>query len=677
MKGETTEVQDHRHEWEATLIDGEFYGKTTSGDHIHQISIPEKNCFAENAILETTECADHLHEVVIPAELLSKMKGEYAKVSLRDDEEDSPYGPDGMDEEEDEKKRRKAKVDEDGLMKDSTAKYQSMTDKPWDGSKGRFTLEQLRRAVPAAMRSWGDAQAKGGEKVKGDYKLPYKEPDGTININAVRNALARAKQVKGPGPDVINRAVSELQGVLDRAKKEGFACGDKDDKEKDYADTVTCPECGAKYAMDLEKCPECGAVNPEMEKKEFTDLQALAIQISQQYADDPDIEVIGKKVFVRNQHLFKTGVWNGHKITEKNILEMAKNFEELKGSWLPPIKAGHRTGVHMAEHGEKALGWVHNVRPALPFMDGDLEFPVDHFAHIIDPGKLRFKSIEVDPNFRRNGKEYGEVLTALAVLGVSNPALNDLGPIVRPFSDNQEDLICIEFEESGGESMTKKDENVQTPDVKKEYEDQIAALKKEYEDKIAEQKKTFEDQITKEHEAVKHFAAKLAAQDAQRVADKLKAEGKLLPRQERHFKSLYLTLSGDTVLTFSEDKVEDGKIAKDEDGNVIQVEHKLSQRDVLAQLFEGIKPQVELDKEAAQDGNQKPDTPDKDKDDSSEDEKKAFESLPKAIREYALDKGYAIADANVQAKAKKLMAENDKLDEATALTLAYSEINDK
>lgn len=645
MKGETTEIQEHSHEWEATLIDGEFYGKTTTGEHVHQISIPEKNCFAEGVALETSEVDGHIHEVVIPAELLSKMKGEPPaefKATLRDDEEDDPYGPDGSDEEEDEKKRRKAKVDDDGLMKDSTSKYQ-MTDKSWDGSKGRFTLEQLRRAVPAAMRAWGDAQAKGGDKSKGDYKLPYKEPDGAININGVRNALARAKQVKGPGPDVINRAISELQGVLARAKKEGYACKDDEDERK------------------------------------YEDLMALAAQINEQYANDPNIEVIGKKVFVRNQHLFKTGVWNGHKITEKNILEMAKNFEALKNSWLPPIKAGHRVGLHMAEHGEKALGWVHNVHPALPFMDGDLEFPVDHFAHIIDPGKLRFKSIEVNPNFRRNGKEYGEVFTGLALLGINPPALNDLGPVVRPFSDNQEDLICVEFNESGGELMPKKDENVETPkvDATKEYEDKIAALKQEYEDKLTEQKKSFEEKITKEHEAVKHFAAKLAAQDAQRVADALKAEGKLLPRQERHFKSLYLTLSGETVLTFSEDKVEDGKVCKDDEGNVIQVEHKLSQRDVLAKLFEDINPQVELDKEKAKDAKPTPDTPDQKKEDAEDDVKKAFESLPKSIREYAENKGYAIADADVQAKAKKLMAENDKLDETTALTLAYSEINDK
>lgn len=98
------------------------------------------------------------------------------------------------------------------------AKY---TLKPWDGSFSRFTLEQLLRSVPRAIAAWARERARQGgrEVVKDDLRLPYKEPDGTINIRAVRNALARLSQVKGLPADVLADARKELENVLEEYNK--------------------------------------------------------------------------------------------------------------------------------------------------------------------------------------------------------------------------------------------------------------------------------------------------------------------------------------------------------------------------------------------------------------------------------------------------------------------------
>lgn len=98
----------------------------------------------------------------------------------------------------------------------------AFTEKPWDGDKSRFTIEQLLNAVPKAIAAWARAKAKenpSNEVIKEHLKLPYKEPDGTININAVRNALARLPQTEGLPNDVKAAARAELERVLEEYHK--------------------------------------------------------------------------------------------------------------------------------------------------------------------------------------------------------------------------------------------------------------------------------------------------------------------------------------------------------------------------------------------------------------------------------------------------------------------------
>ncbi len=96
------------------------------------------------------------------------------------------------------------------------------TEKEWDGSKSRFTVEQLLDAVPKAIAAWARKRARELKRdvIKDDLKLPYKEPDGTVNINAVRNALARISQVEGVPRDVLADARAELERVLEEYKRQ-------------------------------------------------------------------------------------------------------------------------------------------------------------------------------------------------------------------------------------------------------------------------------------------------------------------------------------------------------------------------------------------------------------------------------------------------------------------------
>jgi hypothetical protein len=671
MNGETKETNGHAHTWEATLIDREIYGKTNILEgHSHQVSIPIEQCFSEGVKLHTVEVDNHNHEIIISRKLLhslrltdddqdyalgdgrgvggprqgiggadvcvcpecghtqkhekgtpcasikcekcgSPMRGakdepqQFRKESLRDDEEDDTYGPDGG--EDDDVKISKKPVDEDGVPVIPKKRKRSFaggfTDKKWDGSRSRFTLEQLQRAVPASLKAWGKSQGDG--KNKGDYRLPYKEPDGTINVNGVRNALSRAKQLKGPPQPAINSAIAELQRVLARAKKAGFSA-----------------------------------------KKEYK----MVVKILETFEDgSPRVEQLqGERVLIRNQKLFKVGTWNGQKITEDDILAMARNFLELQVSFEPPIKAGHDEKTHQQVFGECSAGWVTNVRADLPWLVGDIDVPMDVYKDYLRTKKLRFKSIEMTPNLVRDGKEYGPVLTGLALLGIHNPAVNDLGAITLPFSCKEEDIIRITFDDGGD------------PDVEetKKFQDTIAKLEKEKDDAI----KKFEAERKKAEDATKlaaSLAGKMRHKEAKTFADKMKSEGKLLPRDEKLFVQFMLTLHEDTTLKFSQ-----------EDGS----EKTLTQVDMFREIISGMKPQIDLDSEAEDNDEREPDVPKPGEDDKT-DAKLALPNFGEHTARFARiikEQGLQVYGANLEAKAKKLQAENEGWSYEQALSMVYA-----
>ena len=61
----------------------------------------------------------------------------------------------------------------------------------WDGSASRFSIQQWRASCLIDT-------GQGDPSSKDRYKLPIKEPNGDVNLNAVRNAYARLGQTQAP-----------------------------------------------------------------------------------------------------------------------------------------------------------------------------------------------------------------------------------------------------------------------------------------------------------------------------------------------------------------------------------------------------------------------------------------------------------------------------------------------
>jgi HK97 family phage prohead protease len=85
----------------------------------------------------------------------------------------------------------------------------------WDASPSRFTDAQYARSAVL------DRGASFSDNAKERYGLPVREPDGTLNCDAVANARARFNQVKGAPPEALATARRKLEQLAAQCAKNG------------------------------------------------------------------------------------------------------------------------------------------------------------------------------------------------------------------------------------------------------------------------------------------------------------------------------------------------------------------------------------------------------------------------------------------------------------------------
>ena len=95
---------------------------------------------------------------------------------------------------------------QDALVEGGRSQRAAVSDAAWDGSASRFTIEQWRRSCLVDMG--------GNSDDKSNYKLPVREPDGTLNRNAVHNAAARIGQLDAPA-SVVAAARKKLASIYE------------------------------------------------------------------------------------------------------------------------------------------------------------------------------------------------------------------------------------------------------------------------------------------------------------------------------------------------------------------------------------------------------------------------------------------------------------------------------
>jgi hypothetical protein len=104
-----------------------------------------------------------------------------------------------------------------------TCETRQRLESAWNFSRADYSVEQLARAVPAAIAAWARKKAGGGPPSKADLKLPYRNEDHSVNCTGVESALKMAGHVKGLPADVMRRAVAELESHRCKRSKASVA----------------------------------------------------------------------------------------------------------------------------------------------------------------------------------------------------------------------------------------------------------------------------------------------------------------------------------------------------------------------------------------------------------------------------------------------------------------------
>jgi len=162
------------------------------------------------------------------------------------------------------------------------------------------------------------------------------------------------------------------------------------------------------------------------------------------------------------------GVWNGISFTADMMDEMVSNFKGLSSVLDVPLKLGHTDDAKdvAVRDGQPAMGWVSEL-----YLNGEGKLMAeltDLPAVVYDAIKSKlYKTVSIEAllDVKYKGKEYGTVLSGLALLGATLPAVNTLADLQTYLSSTSKLEFSAKLasgqltEKTGGETMTEAEMN--------------------------------------------------------------------------------------------------------------------------------------------------------------------------------------------------------------------------
>lgn len=305
-----------------------------------------------------------------------------------------------------------------------------------------------------------------------------------------------------------------------------------------------------------------------------------------------DTETYDDTFSLKDRPVFKAGTYNGNTYTESDLDQMVKNFAILYDVVKPVLKLGHGNQEILKQAGMPAAGWATGLRRKGEMLLADFaDIPKRVYDLLVKKAFKRF-SAEIFPDYHgEDGKKYGIVFKAAAVLGADLPAIKTLPDIEALYNqasqtENESEVIIMSFEDSKeeikDETTETETEEATTEETKTENEatetatqvgdpkvDKFEVLTNELAAARAEQKKTA-DQFASSLKAIETLQTTMADRaTAQREETEqafltgLKKEGKFLPANDPIATRLFASLTGLEVQKYQE---------VDESGNVTEIE---------------------------------------------------------------------------------------------------------
>lgn len=259
---------------------------------------------------------------------------------------------------------------------------------------------------------------------------------------------------------------------------------------------------------------------------------------------------------IRDVEVFAAGEWNDEKYTNKDLDSMVEAFDKV--GYQVPLKLGHRD-----EAGERAYGWVRNLRREGAKLLADFADLSKEVYDWIQEHRYDHVSAEIFHNLKRGKDKFRRALKAVALLGAETPGVAGLQPLrTATFDGVRGELHVIPLgTQRGSDNMPKdttnpKPEELEEDDgdatvkelqAKLEAAEQLTARVKDLEaenNKLREHapKKGDEafrvQELTERTEQLERALAETKDQ-ARRREIKQKVEGFRIPALRPHFEALY------------------------------------------------------------------------------------------------------------------------------------------
>ena len=201
----------------------------------------------------------------------------------------------------------------------------------------------------------------------------------------------------------------------------------------------------------------------------------------------------GKQGLDHDFEIFSVGTWNGDKYSVDDLDEMVRNFDALTEQVKPPLKLGHDdAGVNMKlKGGQPALGWVKALKRVGEKLVATVTGMPEIVAKAIEKGLYKRVSSEIYWNLKLGDKTYKRVLSAVALLGATIPAVTNLKDLEVFLSQSMLDAASFDgckaysFDTDSNGQITRSND-MDEEKIRKEYEQKLADEKKARE--AAEQK---------------------------------------------------------------------------------------------------------------------------------------------------------------------------------------------
>ena len=273
---------------------------------------------------------------------------------------------------------------------------------------------------------------------------------------------------------------------------------------------------------------------------------------------------MAEKFTIKNVALVEAGVWHEGKtkITEEDLEEMVRNYEETKGRFSPYIVLGSHTSrkkMQESDAGLPSFGVLRNVRKVGSRLVADLSELSKTVHELIVKGAYRRPSIEMWVKWKDTvaGKVRAKFLAGIAILGADHPAANTLPLTIEDVaalyaSDGEEvEKLYIEseglfeFKEEPADDDPPADEggdDDMDDKLKEQYEanlknatDKLEAAEKANSDMVDDYKtkvEELEEKIKTEEDAQLKAAAEAKDQTIETFLEEQTKAGKLLPAQK-------------------------------------------------------------------------------------------------------------------------------------------------